>query len=277
MFACDEIPQAANDNEPACVGCGTKFKFRRGKLYCSRTCMIANRDKHKSAPERECVGCGTSFRRRSDSKNAAKYCSRDCAFANGGSGRPRLVSPENKKIAETYKVSYSVARCVCSQCGSRFTGVSLASNVCSTECERRKYVAANDNKVDRTPRPCAECGVMFSPVYGVKNRKFCSDDCGDRSARRTTHRKRRAKLRNVTVESVNPTNVFDRDGWRCQFCKVKTPRKLRGTYAPNAPELDHIVPLSCGGEHSYINTQCLCRSCNALKSNNIVGQLRLFG
>jgi len=61
------------------------------------------------------------------------------------------------------------------------------------------------------------------------------------------------------------------------MCGTKTPQRLRGTLNKKAPELDHIVPMSKGGAHSYMNTQCLCRACNGAKSNEVIGQLRLVG
>lgn len=68
-------------------------------------------------------------------------------------------------------------------------------------------------------------------------------------------------------------SVFQRDGWRCRFCGIDTPESLRGTHEHNAPELDHIVPLARGGQHSYDNTQCLCRACNGFKSNRTMAEL----
>ncbi|MFC5490617.1 HNH endonuclease [Dokdonella soli] len=29
--------------------------------------------------------------------------------------------------------------------------------------------------------------------------------------------------------------------------------------------MDHVIPLSLGGTHTWHNTQCLCRSCNVSK------------
>lgn len=88
---------------------------------------------------------------------------------------------------------------------------------------------------------------------------------------------KRARLRGVTVETVNPMLVFERDRWMCHLCGKAAPKRLRGTYDDNAPELDHIVPLAAGGEHSYRNTACAHRSCNRIKGSSPLGQTRLFG
>jgi 5-methylcytosine-specific restriction endonuclease McrA len=39
--------------------------------------------------------------------------------------------------------------------------------------------------------------------------------------------------------------------------------------APNAPQVDHVVPLSRGGEDVLENCQVLCRACNRKKSNRV--------
>ncbi len=47
-----------------------------------------------------------------------------------------------------------------------------------------------------------------------------------------------------------------------------------------AGTIDHIIPLSQGGEHSYKNTQLACFECNCKKGDRgIPGgeQLRTFG
>jgi 5-methylcytosine-specific restriction endonuclease McrA len=86
---------------------------------------------------------------------------------------------------------------------------------------------------------------------------------------------RKARERGARTEVVNPYTVFLRDGWRCQLCGCRTPGTLRGTYKPNAPELDHIVPLALGGDHTYANTQCACRQCNISKGASVRGQFKL--
>jgi 5-methylcytosine-specific restriction endonuclease McrA len=69
--------------------------------------------------------------------------------------------------------------------------------------------------------------------------------------------------------SVDPFRIFERDGWRCQACLIETPKSLRGTRLDNAPELDHVVQLAKGGEHSEKNCQLLCRLCNIDKSDSL--------
>jgi 5-methylcytosine-specific restriction endonuclease McrA len=75
---------------------------------------------------------------------------------------------------------------------------------------------------------------------------------------------------------IKPEIVFARDKWRCQLCKVRTPKRLRGTTHPRAPELDHIVPIAAGGDHTWNNVQCACRKCNGEKGSAPAGQLLLI-
>jgi Restriction endonuclease len=49
--------------------------------------------------------------------------------------------------------------------------------------------------------------------------------------------------------------VFARDEWACQYCT-----------AP-AENLDHVIPRSRGGTHTWENVVAACRRCNAKKEN----------
>jgi len=70
--------------------------------------------------------------------------------------------------------------------------------------------------------------------------------------------------------------VGERDGWRC-FCRRRINRLL--TYPhPRSPSVDHIEPLSLGGEHTYANVRIAHLDCNVRRGNRIaVEQLALFG
>ena len=84
---------------------------------------------------------------------------------------------------------------------------------------------------------------------------------------------RRAIKRSVPTEDVDAIEIFKRDKWHCKACGCETPKELRGTRKPNAPELDHIIPLYLHGPHTKANLQCLCRACNSKKGAKFEGQL----
>lgn len=217
----------------------------------------------------QCKGCGKEFK--PGGRDRMTYCSRACAFAH------RAAKP--KPVIER-----PTAQCVV--CAVSFVQKHPMQRFCGKECrratERAKqniYVMAR-YRAEWTPAPvfrCAECGKPHQPAYGDTHRTFCSNLCANRKQRRITNGRRRARIAGARVESVNHVAVFMRDGWRCQLCGVRTPRRHQGTTKLTAPELDHIVPLSLGGEHSYRNTQCACRACNGAKGATIKGQLRLVG
>lgn len=53
--------------------------------------------------------------------------------------------------------------------------------------------------------------------------------------------------------------VFCRDGWRCQYCGINLER-LEAT-------IDHVVPVSRGGESNWKNCVTACKPCNRKKGN----------
>lgn len=52
--------------------------------------------------------------------------------------------------------------------------------------------------------------------------------------------------------------IFARDDWSCQYC---------GATAEN---LDHVVPKSRGGTHTWDNVVAACRRCNSKKENRLI-------
>ena len=109
--------------------------------------------------------------------------------------------------------------------------------------------------------------------------KLKREERRDYNLRMGNHRKR-ARYYGVPYEPVDKRRVFERDGWRCHICWRKTNSRLKKSWAQWYPTLDHIVPLSLGGPHTYANVACACFECNTLKSAGVGGegdQLRLLG
>lgn len=58
--------------------------------------------------------------------------------------------------------------------------------------------------------------------------------------------------------ALNRRSVFLRDGGRCQYCSRR------------AESIDHVVPRSRGGTHSWDNVVAACRRCNTAKRDRLL-------
>lgn len=270
------------EHQLTCKTCGAQFQSAQPRaVSCSDECR-AERKRRRAKPKApitsityECWWCGKQYHPRR--REASKACSRECGFKVKDFIRSARITG--------LMVSHSVYRFKCADCYTWANGRSNGRR-CSACIERNR---PNYQPVKGTIRQCELCNSDFIAMSGAEfsSTKFCSKTCRNAHRRKqpwykpmqaAAKAKRRAARRGARVkEAVKPQVVFDRDAWRCQACGCKTPKGLRGTCDPKAPELDHIVPISKGGEHSYRNTQCLCRSCNAAKSDGLGGQLLLFG
>jgi 5-methylcytosine-specific restriction endonuclease McrA len=74
---------------------------------------------------------------------------------------------------------------------------------------------------------------------------------------------RRAKQAEAFVEHVHPLVVLERDDGMCGICGEDVD--------PTEFHVDHIWPLSRGGEHSYANVQAAHPLCNIRKNGRVPG------
>ena len=138
--------------------------------------------------------------------------------------------------------------------------------------------------IKKTPKICPDCGVL---IMGIKSRKTC-DPCRKRRNRDAqrydpkvlqrrketngSHRKR-ARINGGIYETVNKRIVFDRDKWRCVECGVKVVRSKE--WMPNQATIDHTIPLSRGGLHTYGNVRTMCMMCNSKKCDTMPSGVQL--
>lgn len=71
--------------------------------------------------------------------------------------------------------------------------------------------------------------------------------------------------------SVTLDGVFYRDGGICRICGRTTDwSDNRYVFSgPTHPTIDHIVPLSRGGSHTWGNVQLACHECNSKKGSMV--------
>lgn len=151
------------------------------------------------------------------------------------------------------------------------------TNSCAVAAKRiyDRESHASRRQQRRPPRLCIHCSADLSTLD--LKRKAC-DPCRviQRRKRRGKHNAR-ARRYGVRYETVDARKVYARDGWRCGICHLKVDKHLAAPHFMSA-SLDHVVPLSLGGEHTYANTQCAHWICNTRKGALAVGeQLALIG
>ena len=127
--------------------------------------------------------------------------------------------------------------------------------------EQGLCIECGKNKVNKHQYYCKLCATIRGPSHN-----------------KAWHKRNALKM-GLYVESVEIRVLFKRDKERCRHCNSKLNLNANKTQK-RAACIDHIVPLSIGGEHSYKNTQLLCVPCNSSKGNRLTKngeQLLLFG
>jgi 5-methylcytosine-specific restriction endonuclease McrA len=163
----------------------------------------------------------------------------------------------------------------------------------SQESEKAKYAV---RKAAVSPRPCAQCGVDFTPCpngRGQKPPRTCSLSCGQRlrwtegrtpwgaripegqRSQATTdrwqrkNRRRRALKRGAAHEPYSLAEIAERDGNQCGICGWGVPMSLRCPHLL-APTIDHIVPIALGGDDTPVNVQLAHFTCNSRKGARVL-------
>lgn len=139
-------------------------------------------------------------------------------------------------------------------------------------CLRAQGLRAPDRKIDGT---CNRCGDAWQ-----KDRKATSPLCPScfdvvRDSLVFTgltidknNRRRALKLGRI-AEVVDVLAIFERSGWICSLCDRAVDRTL-SALDPMAPTLEHVIPLSRGGDHVEANCALAHRLCNARKGNRLL-------
>ena len=139
-----------------------------------------------------------------------------------------------------------------------------------------------DNRIRRPAkihivRRCPGCKQpkQFSGTY-------CSNDCYRQSdqgklIKRQARHRRRARMHNAQIEQIDPLVIAKRDKYKCHICRkrVNMDLDIQDNYSPT---MDHLIPISLGGDHTYANIRLAHRICNSRKGNRAINeQLLLFG
>jgi 5-methylcytosine-specific restriction endonuclease McrA len=144
------------------------------------------------------------------------------------------------------------------------------------------------------PRICDLCQEPYSLKPGYRpGQRFCSKSCTrawQNGARppyarlavvgmplKTLLSRKRRLRRAQTWDGVRDAEILERDRWRCGICGQRIGKSFKFPH-PRSKSIDHIVPLSQGGDDTAANKRAAHLGCNNGRCNRGGGeQLAMIG
>ena len=178
----------------------------------------------------------------------------------------------------------------CLKCGNVFdvscTTVRQGKRV---ECPKCKNIAREKKRTDRQEiarvkriskmkcvqtslKVCKACGIVYADN---KRTEYCSNECLQRVSNSQRKDKRLRKINSRPHDNdITLEKLYEKSNGICALCGACCDWsdyivRDDGTFIANNhyPSIDHIVPLSKGGTHTWENVQLACRICNTKKRN----------
>lgn len=207
--------------------------------------------------------------------------------ARSSKAAPKRMARVRDAIGESFEVVCETRKdwflLRCRECGHEFER--FVDLHCKTECpecmrlevERHKeeHRAKSEQEQKRAlmqrlvnllayEHVCPECGRKFrhSNPYKV----YCTARCAQHHKGNGDSVKRAKKNGAEYDCSISLDKLIDRDGLACYLCgKTCTKEDKRwGTFGPDYPTIDHVIPLSKGGSHTWDNVKVACGECNCV-------------
>lgn len=192
---------------------------------------------------RECAWCGKRWL--THPRHRSRYCSHRCAKTPQG-GYPSCTIPPGHPALPPPP---------------------LALPRGASPFREKREAAPSRRGVRFVSTHCRHCSKSYL-VVGEYESSYCSRRCY-----RSYHKaQRRAQQLNARHEVVNRVAVFKRDAWRCHLCGFDVLKRAADGYHPANPTVDHVVPLSLGGDHTMANLRTAHAICNSIKGNRPVAR-----
>lgn len=242
-----------------CAQCGSLTESTQPHAkYCSRECKDRRKSRKSRAGRADCERCGCPFLTANKYK-PARFCSDVCR------------SPQAQKPFRYSRPAGPTPPLLCEFCELWMPGGHGCKRFCSELCGRYAR-GVSPTSIDVYFGDCPECGDSFTSTR--PNTKFCSDRC----AKKLRKRQRRYLKRAATGGDYGVTlrAVAKRDDWRCHLCGGKTNARYDGG-RDRDPTIDHLVPVSEGGGHTWENVALAHNKCNWERGATGAAQLRLVG
>ncbi|AOG22403.1 HNH endonuclease [Acidovorax sp. RAC01] len=218
-------------NDKRCKGCGGAMEGRRLRnIYCGQACKDAAIDRAseelRALRTRVCIQCGASFTAKKSQLDSGNGKYCSVRCASG-----HLTTPGNlARAAEARKASVAI------------NGTAHKKGAAHPSWKGgREAVRERQREKWRS-----EGGKERLRKYRAENPEKV------REFRQRRSGKKIGRLPPGTVKKIGT-----RQKWMCVVCR----RSIKDAY-----HVDHITPIARGGDHSPLNIQLLCPTCNVRKS-----------
>ena len=251
-------------NHKQCEICGKEFIDKSAGLtakYCSDECR-----KIAWTKTQVCVKCGKEFK--SESSQICPDCRPKatkvkCKVCGKETTNKTFCS---KECQEKYHNEKRVVK-ICRECGKEFLTNSETQNRCSKEC-----IEKHQSKI--YTRECKGCGDVFT----TKSEKqvYCSKKCARKVYNKNNELKRKRKVHeNGKMDcGISLKKLIKKEKNICYLCGKECDSNdfyidEHGTQisGDNYPSIEHVIPISKGGTHTWDNVRLAHRGCNSKKSN----------
>ena len=151
---------------------------------------------------------------------------------------------------------------------------------CSIECQKNETLGCVICQDEYQPYIAKQLALKAGVLFRVGYSGICSIDCLEiarENSFNVSRNKRyisqiifRLEKYNSTAE-VDPTvtqdSIYERDKGICYICGNLTYREYENRPTNQRATLDHIIPVSKGGNHTFDNVRIACWRCNSIKGN----------
>ena len=190
----------------------------------------------------------------------------------------------NQTYLDIEKLDLGGKKCICHTCGVFFydnipdlyhhSGVKEL--YCSVSCETKASfdcIVCGENYVVGLPH-----SSLFDKLRILRLQSICSLECREvfktekaLESNYISSAKRRALKYGVGFdETITRKLVFEKDNGQCYLCKTETHLEhSKENYEPKLSTVDHIIPISKGGPHTWENVRNCCLKCNITKHDRI--------
>ena len=158
----------------------------------------------------------------------------------------------------------------CPKCKEKLNEVKTFRRIAKNYEDKLNDLISIAIKRNNLKSTCPVCGKEF--IKG-KRRKYCSNKCANKNRNRI--KDNRIDPKAIVDKDITLQSSYKKDGGVCHLCGglcdwddyvVRDGVVICGDWYPS---IDHVIPVSKGGLHSWENVKLAHRKCNTRKGNHM--------